>query len=252
MYIALRKAVIRMLTPWSWRVPDRLAESLNRFSQIEADSAWQMLQALESVEDPTFKGKLFTNALEEVHHAAIFAELARDFAKFPLPLDSKRREQAFDPSGGLVKFEAFHYVGEFDVYNQFLTYAHAAPSPRVREAFLAIRGDEDEHQKLAYKELVRLTQSPQAARRLLRSVRFSRFRAACKRFSKALGDGISSLILSLLYLLVAPIVSFLCRRRLDQSGWEVHRTPEATVTAIAGHPSEELSLQLAEVGPGGR
>ena len=233
----LRKIVIRVLTPLSWRASNnRQSKSLNRFSQTEADSAWQMLQALDAVEDPHFQGELFNNALEEVHHAALFHDLARAYSDFPLPLDSPRRQQLFDPEADFALFEAYHFVGELDVYEEFWSYAGAAPVERVRETFLQIRGDEEEHQKLAYRELIKLAGSEAGARKLIRRVRRTRAWEAWVRFGKGIGDVMSSIVLSGIYVLAAPFFSVLCRRRLNDLGWKekLRRTTLHAVEQGAG------------------
>jgi hypothetical protein len=230
----LRKIAVRSLTPLSWRASnDRLSRSLYRFSQVEADSAWQMLQALDATDDRDFKAELFNNALEEVHHASLFGKLAREFSSIPPTFAAPRREQIYDTEAGLPEFEAFHFVGETEVYEQFLSYAFAAHRDRVRETFLAIRGDEEEHQKLAYRELTRLAGSERGARRLIRRVRLKRLYASWLRISEGIGNFTSSVLLNVLFFLVAPIFGPLCRRRLGHGGWQSEpvSTPQAAKLA---------------------
>ena len=140
-----------------------------------------MLSALSFIDEPELQAKLFDNSLEEVYHAAVFSGLARQLSDHPLPYGSAMRRQLYDPASGIVPFEAVHFVGEGDVYNVFLSYAHAAPSALVRDTFLMIRGDEEGHQELAYKELVRLSHSERAARNLIRSARWTRVRQTLAR-----------------------------------------------------------------------
>jgi hypothetical protein len=220
-YSSLRKLAVRLLTPLSWRASDqRMAKSLYRFSQVEADSAWQMLQALNATTDRDFKAALFNNALEEVHHAALFSGLAREFSSIPPSFEAPRRHQIYNPEAGLPEFEAFHFVGEAEVYDQFYAYASAAHRPIVREMFMRIRGDEEEHQKLAYRELTRLCGSEGGARRMIRRVRRQRLYEAWVRLSKAMGDVTSSVLLNVLFFLTAPFFAPACRRRLSDTGWK--------------------------------
>lgn len=215
-----RRMAIRFVTPLSWRAsPERLARSLQRFSEVEADSAWQMLQALDAVDDVRFKVGLFNNALEELHHAGIFARLARQHADRPPSADTPGRTQIYDPGRGLPDFGARMFVGEADVYAEFLDYATAAPQDSVRSAFLEIRGDEEDHQDLAYDELVKMVGSRAEAARMIRRVRRERRFEAWTRFGKAVGEITSSLLLSVAYLLFGPFVSRACRRRLDDPSW---------------------------------
>ena len=179
-----------------------------------------MLQAFHAVGDPHFKVELFNNALEEMHHFALFNNMAMEYSDFPLPYTAERRKQLFDPATGLIRFEANHYVGEGDVYEQFLTYASATRVDRVRDMFMDIRGDEEEHQKLAYRELIRLCKGEKSAQKLIRSVRLSRFYESWVRVSKGIGGYVSGIVLSLLYFVSAPFFSPLCRRRIDGLEWK--------------------------------
>ncbi len=230
----LKKLAIRSVTPLSWRHSStRLGNSLQRFSQVEADSAWQMLQALEACDDPSFQAKLFNNALEEVHHAALFAGVARDFSSTPLPVAARHRRAIYDRTRGLTEFEAHHFVGEADVYRQFLSYAKAAQFDRIRELFLQIRGDEDEHQKLAYAELIKLTGSKWRTRHLIARVRLRRAYEAWLRLGRAMGDVVSTALLTAIYFVSAPIFARTCRRRLDDARWPEGNQPDLGSVEIA-------------------
>jgi hypothetical protein len=211
----LRHAAVRLLIPLCWRLSRRrIAASLERFSQVEADSGWQMLQALEAVDDPHARAALFNNALEEVHHAAIFADLARSYADALIQPTTPARKRLYDPNTGLIPFEAYHFVGEVDVYDQFLTYAKASPIGEISDAFLRIRGDEAEHQKLAYEQLVAMVGSERRIRRLIQRVRLERTWDEWERFARVLGDVTCLAVLSVIYALFAPFVFLACRRRL--------------------------------------
>jgi hypothetical protein len=239
----IKKLAIRSVTPLSWRhSPARLGSSLHRFSQVEADSAWQMLQALEASDDPSFQVKLFNNALEEVHHAALFAGLARDFSSSPLPLSAAHRKALYSRERGLTEFEAHHFVGEADVYRQFLSYAHAAQPERVREMFLQIRGDEDEHQKLAYAELVRLTGSKWKTRQLILQVRLKRVYEAWLRMGRAMGDVVSSALLTTIYFAAAPIFFRICQKRLEDARWQQPALSDSGPVAGLGQTADRARL----------
>ena len=58
-----RRAAIRVLMWSSWRISARrVADSMHRFSTVEADSAWQFLQALGAADDPVYRAEIFNNA----------------------------------------------------------------------------------------------------------------------------------------------------------------------------------------------
>lgn len=234
----IKKMGIRTITTVSWRFSrKRLSRGLHRFSQVEADSAWQILHALNAADDPSHKAKLFTNALEEIRHAELFSRLARHYSEFPLPLDTPRRKQLYDPNTGLTDFEVNLFLGEAAVHDQFLSYANASPLQRIREVFLSVREDEADHRSSAYAELARLAAGEARARRLIRRSRMKQLYHAWLRFGEAIGNFVFSLLLSVIYFLSAPIFGWLCRRRMEGLGAQILRGP-----------AEDEHLELTQVG----
>src|SRR5262249_53945605 len=124
----------------------------------------------------------------------------------PLPFGTAARTQLYDHSAGLADFEAVHYVGEGDVYNVFLTYAHAAPTAAVKDTFMHIRGDEEGHQELAYQELVRLVHGEKEARRLIRGARLGRAAATFGRLVKGTIGFLFCCLLAVLYFPIALLL----------------------------------------------
>jgi carbamoyltransferase len=211
----LRRLAVRCFLPLSWRLSRRrVASSLERFSQVEADGAWQMLQALRGVDDPQFRVELFNNALEEVHHAALFARVARSYADTLAPYAHRERRQLFDPHAGLAAFEAVHFVGEVDVYDQFLTYAAASPYEDIKATFLQIRGDEADHQRLAYDQLAKMLGSEETLRRMIRAVRRARAYEQWGRLLQGVGGAMSTTLSAALYGALGSLLFLPCRRRL--------------------------------------
>lgn len=230
----LRQLAIRALTRLSWGAsPRRLAAGMNRFAQVEADSAWQLLQALSATDSVPLRARLFRNALEETQHAALFLGVARRHAPTALPLANARRRQLYTPSRGLAAFSAYLYVSEGDVYDQFFSYAAAASDESVRQTFLAIRGDEGDHESHAWRELVEVAGSVPRARALARRARLRRLYEAWLRFGKSLGALPSRLILTALYLVAAPLATWSCRRLIRRAQWTTLREAPAREPAPA-------------------
>lgn len=234
--ISMRCLAVRLFIPVSWRISRRrIAASLRRFSEVEADSAWQMLVALDNVTDPEFRVVLFNNALEEVHHSYIFRGIARQYEDQLASEPTEERHQLFDPRQGLVKFEACHFVGEADVFRDFLAYASASPHADIRQTFMAIRGDEEEHQRLAYAELVRQCGSVAGARRLIWKVRLRRAWEGWVRGCKKFGDCLSFLLLMGIYFSLGTLLAPACRARLRSNG-AAERRPVAADEQRSAEP----------------
>jgi hypothetical protein len=236
----LRKLAIRALTRLSWGTSSkRLAAAMRRFAEVEADSAWQLLQAIEATPSVALQARFFGNALEEVEHAALFSRLARAHAATVPPLAAPRRRQIFDPAKGLAAFSAYLYVGEGEVYEQFFSYASAARGDDVRRTFLAIRGDEGDHQAHAWRELVELAQSETRARKLARRARLSRLYDGWLRFGKRLGVLPAFVILSVVYFIAAPLLTLACRRLIRRVEWTVAHHPAAGARPALATAAEE-------------
>ena len=215
----MKTKIIRIVTPLTLRSKRRVCQLLRRFAITEADSAWQLIQALNRIDDDELKARLFHNAMEELHHAELFGGLADQFSDHPPSAVVLPRRHLFAESPSPAAFEAYHYVGELDVFEQFEAYARAAPLGPIRDTFLAIRADESGHQLIAREALVRLAGSNAKAKRLVRSVRRQRLWDSLKRGANAIGDAVSVLLLTGIFSLFGPFVTFMCRRRLKAIGW---------------------------------
>jgi hypothetical protein len=194
--------------------------SLARFdhlSEVEADSAWQMLQALGGVDDPRLRAELFNHALKEVHHAAILAALERSQNDSLRPYASPERRQLFDPNTGLAAFESVHFARQVSVYDQFFSHTGGETRRHIRHAFLQIHGNKTEHQRLAFEQVVKVVGSEKQAHRLIRrmrrSLRYAQLTRAIRWWSALFG----STIFSALYCLCAPLMCIGYRRRLRET-----------------------------------
>lgn len=235
MGMLFRRAAIRVLLPPLWRPsPDRMADRLASFAAIEADSAWQFLHALDAVADPERRVDLFNNALEEVHHAALFERAARAYATRPPAVAPDERVPIYDPAQGLLPFLAYAYVGEKDVLDQFEAY-HAAVGPgAAREAFQSAMGDEADHVELAMALLRELFGSEAAIRAQVRRIRRRRAWESWLRFSKRLGEFSTGLLLSVVYFAFGPLGVLSARGRMNRA----RRSPATRRPIPATHPRE--------------
>ncbi len=151
----LRKLAIRTMLPVSWAFSKtRVSRSLLRFAEVEADSAWQFLRAMEVLELPHQRAAMFHDALEEMEHAAGFHSLARAYAERPLPLCRDRREALLHTPEDLGEFLAYIYEGEREVYGEFEDYCLAIRREDIRAWLQHIREDEAGHQDTALATLV--------------------------------------------------------------------------------------------------
>ena len=213
MRLQWRRFAIRLTLPFSWRFfPGRRGEILQRFSATEADSAWHFLHASSHVDQPVIRARLFNNALEETHHAALFGQAAQDHARTPIHIPVQERIAVYDPQKGLQHFYAFVYVGEEDVYGQFDAYAAAIGADSVKSIFSHLKEDEAGHMQFAKQRLVATDAKQANILREVRSIRRRRLVESWTRGWRCASDWAVTLVLSAVYVLFGPVVRAACRR----------------------------------------
>jgi len=214
-----RKLAIRALFPITWRPsPRRRARGLQRFAVTELDSAWQILHALDAVDEPKLRAKMLQHALEELHHAAEFDRVSRGLVPAQPPRPFMERAPIFDPDapgGALAAFAAYAHVGEVDVFDQFSAYAAGIGDGEARGVFREARLDERGHAGMTWDILVEATGDERAARRLVWRTRGRRAYEAWLRFSKSIGEVTTGLLLTVLYAIFGALFALPARRRLE-------------------------------------
>ncbi len=214
----LRKLAIRTMLPVSWAFSKtRVSRSLLRFAEVEADSAWQFLRAMEILEEPHQRAAMFHDALEEMEHAAGFHSLARAYAERPLPLCRDRREALLHTPEDLGEFLAYIYEGEREVYGEFEDYCLAIRREDIRAWLQHIREDEAGHQDTALATLVEVLGGEDKLKRLIRQIRWRRQKESLVRLSTWIGNLFSGLLLGTIFLVSGPVFWWACRRRLRAS-----------------------------------
>lgn len=212
-----RKLAIRALLPLTWRRSRKmLAARLARFGVTESDSGWQILHVLDHVDDPALRRKVLQHALEEVHHAHEFDRAARPIHHELPPRPKPERDPLYDPetgTEGLVGFVAYAYVGEWDVFDQFDSYAAGLGECEAQSVFREAKLDEYGHVQLTWDILTSLVDEKRARWEVFK-IRARRIYEAWLRFSKGLGTVNFTVLLSALYLLFGPLLALPCRHRL--------------------------------------
>jgi hypothetical protein len=190
------------------RSSQHLATVLRKFSIIEADSAWQMTNAMRFSSDPAYQYNLFLNALEEHHHAYLFNEAANRYKKSIIFVKPERRDRLVNNKKSLIFFKVYHYIGEKDIYNDFSSYSKGSPDDYLKALYQEIRGDEYEHQLQAYQELKNELKHPARLHYYILHARAVKLKNLLIRF----GYSIQFLIVSLLMLPVFMLSGLLLAR----------------------------------------
>lgn len=221
--MVLRRVLIRIAVPVLWRGVARVqAARLLRFGITEKDSEWQILHALDDIDDPATRARVLQHALEESHHAAEFTRvsLAVDERLPPKPLPPRNPiYETGSGAAGLAAFAAYANVGEVDVFEQFDAYAVGIGPGEARSVFRESKLDELGHVGLTRAILDELCPDKRHADWLVTRVRLRRAWDVWLRFGRFLGEVNTTILLCTLYFLAGVLLAVPARRRL--------RTPHA-------------------------
>lgn len=219
--LLFRRGLIRILLPLTWRPFAKFrAARLARFGVTELDSAWQILHALDALDDPGTRCRVLQHALEEMHHASEFARVSRlpHPSVPPTPTPERhaifRREQG---TQGLIAYAAYACVGEEDVLAQFDAYASGVGDKDAEQVFREARLDEHGHVGLCRGLLVGLV-GESGARRELTLARLRRLWEAWTRLGRDLGDVGSVVFFGSLYLVLGSFAFVPGWHRLHSRG----------------------------------
>lgn len=210
----LRRLLIRALLPLTWRRLSRMkAARLLRFGVTEMDSAWQILHALDRIDDPALRARVLQHALEEVHHAREFTRVALHVSDTLPPRPLPEREPILESHAGLAGFVAYAHVGEQDVFDQFDAYAAGIGDTEARSVFREAKLDELGHVSLTWSILTSVVPEREA-RRMVWKIRAERLWDVWLRFGKMLGEINATVVLSIIYAVAAPLCARPARRSL--------------------------------------
>ena len=207
MFSSFRALLVRILVPARWGSdPGHAARTLKRFGDVEADSAWQYLCALDHCRDTAVRRTLFENVLEEFKHADAFYGAAHSLATQRLRGDEQRRTRLTAQPADLPRFLAYAHVCEEAIHGQFDSYASACGLPAVSQVFRDISADEATHGSETLLHLERLAGSSGAARRALIRARLQRLYEAWMRFAARLGNVTFYPVLALLFFVFGGVL----------------------------------------------
>ena len=140
---------VRFFTPLIWKLfANKQQTTIRKFSQIELDSCWQLMQAIPSFKDDKAKAFLFGNALEELSHGKMFEkEYYRNCQKLPAFEIANRKNllKANPNKSDLCDFLMFFHLGETAVCEKFRWLAEAPLEESLKKTFLKIVSDETGH-----------------------------------------------------------------------------------------------------------
>jgi rubrerythrin len=234
--------LVRFVAPLVWRNDAKIARKLDGFASTEAGSALDMLKAAELTDDPKLRRLFFRHAMDEARHAQLFRDAARRLAGTGRGAASEynlihaTRQNLFETMG-LVRFVAFVYLAERRGELQFRALGeHFVDRPELCDLFARIAKDEKFHVSYSRKLLRDWGNESQSRGRevllALWYVRLARARDTWLRAGRLLGDVLSRICMSVIYLLVLPPFVLLSRwRDPELRGWKTRKLPSSIAAA---------------------
>jgi hypothetical protein len=211
--------VARVFGEVAWRLPGRTPARLHAFAMAEAQSELELRRA--AARSPSFarRALYLRHALDEARHARMFAqradELWRGGGRAGCFLRAPELEHLYDRLGE-VGCLAFVHLGEARGRAQFEAYrARFARrgDERTRTLFDAVLADERRHERYTRELLLELCGTEGAVRAALRRARAWELWRGFRRSGRLVSTALHAVVMTALYLVVAPLGLVLRRRR---------------------------------------
>jgi hypothetical protein len=191
---------------------------LLKFQATEAESAWQLQRMIPRLDDPIIQRDVFEHYLEELYHAELFGNQARLQAisegRTHLPkLPTAEREAILGEVDPDWTFFAFLSVGEASAVRQFSRITHALPDSPLKKTLRSILRDESKHVVDANRHAQHMAPAGKLKAEVNRLKR-GRFKAEWMRQGLFVTDLLSSVLLWIVYWILAPLGARPAKRKI--------------------------------------
>lgn len=211
----LQRLKIRLVVLVFWKIKAILLKSISDFQATEADGVWHLLHATRQTANPEHKAALFTHLIEEESHAERFAELYETVSGqrlIPTQYERKRLYKACEP---IWKTVAYVHLGEEDATRIFQFIHAELEDGFFKQTLVKIIGDEEGHIGLTQKLALQMGAGSREFRREVFRIKLRRFWEKWLRAGRRVGDLVATVVLSLLYFLIGPVVLTRAKSRLN-------------------------------------
>lgn len=190
--------------------PSHRAKCLLQFEATEDDSAWQVLWACNQLENPEQKAELFSQVLEEAHHAELFRTYIRKFSPLSYHRISLKRKPLYLNKQDIWKYFPYCIVGETEASQRFSHISNnlntrTTENKELQQLFQKILADEVGHIHKAEQLAAELQLPPQRLSQEISAIRRRRFTEHWLRLGKKTVSPISTgLVLFIYFMLLGP------------------------------------------------
>ena len=192
----------------AWRLfPAKKIETIRLFEATEDDSAWQLLSAMKLVDSAHEKAELFSQALEEAHHAELFRSLyaSESNSKFIKMTDEKTL--LYSQKKDAWKLLVYCLIGEEAAAKRFQKIAQVLPAGPMKKSLKRIIADEIGHVDKA-RELIEIAcKSKKAVKKEIAIIKRKRFMQSWLRMGRQITGFFIDILLFIIYFLFAGLFS---------------------------------------------
>ncbi len=124
--------------------PSKLFFSIHRFSLVEYDSCWQLLNAISNTTNPQVRAHLFLNAVEELKHGQLFEQTLNSLSDQRIVIEIPARRPIVMNQSEFENFLIYFHIGETLVYKKFEWLSDICNEP-LKSVLKKISSDERKH-----------------------------------------------------------------------------------------------------------
>lgn len=214
LFTAWDRMKVRFAVSFVWRRNTKIAEAIRGFQATEVDGVWHLHRGLARVTDAKQRAILFAHGLEEESHAEEFTAAYHHYGDRSMTPASYERRDLYAPSEPAWKTFAYVHVGERDATDRFRIIREALDGGVLRNSLTRIVEDEAGHVDLTHRMLIQMGATDRSIAREVRRVRLVRLWEQWLRVGKRVVDNLATLLLSITYFVMGPLLFWFARRRL--------------------------------------
>jgi hypothetical protein len=213
--ITLEKLKVRLAVSFAWTKNSNLASAVRGFQATEADGVWHLQRGMARIRDPRHKAILFLHSLEEEAHAEEFTHACNHYGERPMTAAAYERSDLYAPEEPVWKTFAYVHVGERDATARFRLIQNALSHGLLKDSLRRIVTDEEGHVDLTHRMLVEMGATNNAILSEVRKVRLLRLWEGWLRAGKRVVDKLTTLLLSVSYFAIGPLLFIPAKNRLQ-------------------------------------
>ncbi len=198
--------------------------TIENFGDTEDDTVWQLFRGFIFEKDDKIRAGLFQQILEEIYHAEEFYLALKKMSGQRTPHLSFERRALYETNSPTWKLLLYCHVGEAEAEMRFSHINKFSRNGIEKEAVSKVLIDERGHVAIAYNYLLGKDISKKEIEKELKSIFWRRRKERLAFNLKRFFGFVLSIILSVIYFVMGPVVYSVCSRRLNNPQEQLQNT----------------------------